>query len=150
MDAREYLSQLKTLKTKIRHKQEHLKKIDMLSIGGGANDGERVQTSKSLSAPYENMAIQIADLRRDIARLETNYHILWEEIENTIYEIEKTKQLKKVREKWLYIEVMRRKWVTGNSLEEISVDVYKSFDYVRHIYWNGMKAVQEVLDERDK
>lgn len=148
MDAREYLSQVKSLRSKINHKRKQLidKKYNTVMGGTMTGDAERVQRSPSLSAPYEDKIIEIADLTRQIEQDILSYQLVLNEIVDTIHKIDETVELSNVKDKSVYMDVLYDKWIEGKSLEQISVMSYRSFDHIRHIYWNGMKAVQEVLD----
>ena len=138
MTAKEYLSQVGVLNSKINHKLKQLDDLKILATctGGGGNDGVRVQTS----ARGDKLASAVGnyvDLERDIEHDVASYVAFKGKIIAEIYDIEAGDNTK------LFIDILMMRYIEFKRLEEIAVKTNLSYDYIRHQHGYALMAFQK-------
>lgn len=144
MTAREYLSQLTILETKIRQRQlqkEELRK-KMLSPGRAAEDGSRVQKSRTDRMAEREHAYE--KIQKDVDRSINKYMTEKNRIIRQIHELKSER----------YIRVLFLRYVpdqTGKtkSLEQIADIMTKpngrnySVEHIRNLHWKALKEFEK-------
>ena len=98
--------------------------------------GERVQTSRNGDGAF-SLVDEAVDLEREFVSDYCDYVRRWKETEDFIYHLKDHGQIK----------VILERYIDEKSLASIAEDWGKSFERVRCLHWQGMKKLQELLDE---
>lgn len=126
MKVKEYLQRLQRLDTVINQK---IKEIDTLrttstSVGSIDYSRERVQTSSDNNALYVKAISRIYDLEEEINKEIDQFVDEKHKIISQIHCLENSK----------YIEILYKHYVEFKKLEEISVELNYSYQYVRKLH----------------
>jgi len=129
--AKEYLLQLQWLDNAIKQKNEELKDLQrqVKGIKGIDYSKERVQSSPSAEAPFENPVSRIIDLEAEINNEIMAFVSKKHKIINQIQDLKNND----------YSSLLYDRYVKYKSLERICVDMNFSYDYIRHMHGYALK-----------
>lgn len=131
MNAKEYLQQLQKadliINQKIQEKTDLLAKLS--SIRGINYSKERVQVSFQREAPYTASISKIVDLENEIECLICDYANLKHKIISEIQELSNRK----------YMDILYKRYIEDKSLEQISIEMNYSYDYIRHTHRHALQ-----------
>ena len=135
MTAKEYLNQIKSLKLSISYKRDEITQMydEILSVSGIDYSKDRVDTSTQAGAAFERTANLIADREKEL-------HELVERMELTRIRIEK--QIEAMEDE-TYKMILRRRYVQEWQLYDIAKDLNYSYDWIRHVHADALKAFDE-------
>ncbi|MEY8428443.1 hypothetical protein AALA00_12140 [Lachnospiraceae bacterium 46-15] len=138
MKAKEYLQQLRRLDTVINQKIKELEDLRIKVKGVGSLDysKERVQTSPSGDAPFENIFGRIVDLEAEINREIDTFIVEKHEIINQIQVLKNSK----------YIEVLYKHYVEFKRLEVVAVEMNFTYQYVVELHGCALKEFQTTYE----
>ena len=133
MKAKEYLGNLRTLKTKLDQKQTQLVELAMArgNIGSFDYSTERVQSSGS-GNQVENDAIKLLMLESKIRDDIIEYEL---EKDKTIREIHRLKNHE-------HINLLFKRYVEFKRLEEIAVEMNYTYQYVRELHGHALQEFE--------
>ncbi len=131
MTAKEYLQQLHKADVVINQRVQEKADIRarLFSIGSFDYTKERVQMSLPTSAGYEREIEKLNDLENEIDRLIDAYVNLKHKIIGEIHGLKN----------WKHIEILYKKYVEGKRLEEISIEMDYTFQYVVLLHGYALK-----------
>ena len=131
MTVKEYLSGLRLLNIKIKHKLQEAEELRALAFGTASinSDSERVQTSPSGDGRQMSMVNRYVDLEAEIQTLVDKYVVMKDEIINRIHQLEDAR----------YVEVLFKRYVEYKSLLRISKEMKYDYDYVRYLHRKALK-----------
>ena len=134
MTAKEYLSGLRLLNIKIKHKLQEAEELRALAFGTASlnSDSERVQTSPSGDGRQMSMVNHYVDLEAEIQTLVDKYVVMKDEIINRIHQLEDAR----------YVEVLFKRYVEYKSLLRISKEMKYDYDYIRHLHRQALKIFE--------
>lgn len=136
MTAKEYLQQLH--KADVIINQRIQEKADLRarlsSIGSFNYSKERVQTSLSGSASYEQQIARIIDLETEIDHLIDDYVDLKHKIIGEIHDMNNADQIK----------VLYKRYVLGEKFEQIAVDLNFSIRNVYKVHGYALQEFQKI------
>lgn len=139
MTAKEYLQQLHKMDVFIN--QRNQEKADLRarlsSIGSIDYTKERVQTSLSGGASYEQQIIRIIDLENEIDSLINDYVDLKHKIISEIHDLNNTDQIK----------VLYKRYVLGEKFEQIAIDLNFSIRNVYKVHGYALQEFQRIYPQ---
>ncbi|CDX03449.1 RNA polymerase sigma factor, region 3/4 [Desulfitobacterium hafniense] len=136
MKAKEYLSQAIRLDHRISSRLEQLENLKALAMRVTTNlTQEKVSGGRNIRGPFENTMAKIIDLEKEI-NLEVDQFIeLKQEIMDTICQVEDVNcQL-----------VLEKRYISGKSWGDISLELGYSQDWIFKIHRRGLKEISRIL-----
>ena len=133
MTAKEYLSGLRLLNIKIKHKLQEAEELRSLAFGTASlnSDSERVQTSPSGDGRQIILVNRYVDLEAEIQALVDKYVVMKDEIINRIHQLEDAR----------YVEVLFKRYVEGKTMRQIAEEM--DYEYTS-IYKIRKRAIAEL------
>lgn len=141
MSAKEYLNRVRVLNVVINNRFMQLRELEEMktAIGSPMRD-DPVQTSKSGEAPYVRMAESIADLEQEIRELIYRYTLEKSKIIAEIGALTRPE----------YVELLMRRYVRFERLEQIAYELSYSYDHTRKMHGAALRAFEELFPESRK
>ena len=135
MTVKEYLNQIRSLKYSIAYKRDEVAQMydEILSVSGIDYSKPRVDTSSQADAAFERTANLIADREKEL-------HELVERMETTRRQIEA--QIEALEDE-TYKAILLRRYVQGWRLYDIAKDMNYSYDWIRHVHADALRAFDE-------
>ena len=131
--AKEYLRQLKAMDIKIHQRQKQVEELRALAFGcGGRNNGERVQTSRSVDTMEKNI-VKYVDIERECDKAIDDYI----DFKNII--ISKIQALSDCR----HVEVLYKRYVEYKSFGKIAREMKYSYDSIVHLHGGALREFEE-------
>jgi len=139
MDANRYLSQIAMIQKKIKQKRKRLKDLREAStaVGGFATDNVKVMSSTNTKSRVERDAVSIADLSAEIIADIVNLETLKCKLEDDIHDLEDVR----------FVDVLDRRYIQGQRIEKIAVEMNYSYDYIRQIKKQALSEFERVHPE---
>lgn len=137
MTAKAYLMQVRKARAKIEQMKEQLEELRAASGIPVQPDGERVLSSPAQGG-CADIAVRVVQLEHDLE------HKLIEFYELRIRMLE---LIHSISGSWQYIDILYRRYIKGESFEEISVAIGYTFRHITRLHGEALKAFQEVLDK---
>ena len=130
MTAKEYLSQVRNLRKRIKHNEELIMEIDdmMTSIGAIRYDKDMIQSSPR-NDQIDNALIKKEALETQIWKDISEYMSLSVLIENQIANMKPE----------IYSDVLRMRYVKGLSLKRISKELVYSYSRIRTVHGYALR-----------
>ncbi len=135
MKATEFLSNIRKLEIKINQKRQQLEEMKRIPIQGRM-DRERVQGSSS-GSDTEKRVLEYMELEKKIENDILRYQKEKDRIIDAIHSVNNSR----------YMAILHAKWIDGDSLEQISVEMGYSFDTIRKYYSRAMRAIQQEIEK---
>lgn len=134
MNAQRYLQQIKILDTKIKQKEDQYFEIYNAATNAGEIrfDKELVQTTRT-GDRTEKLVIKYSQLEKEISEQKLKFHEIKNRIINEIQELSDDR----------YINILYKRYVEYKNYEVISKEMRYSFDYVKELHRNSIKAFEE-------
>lgn len=134
MNAQRYLQQIKILDTKIKQKEDQYFEIYNAATNAGVirYDKELVQTTRT-GDRTEKLVIKYSQLEKEISEQKLKFHEIKNRIINEIQELSDDR----------YINILYKRYVEYKNYEVISKEMRYSFDYVKELHRNSIKAFEE-------
>ena len=135
--AKEYLWRVRNAARELKRLEEEYKQArnDILHIKGISYDGDRVSGGK-----IGDLSDAIAALEGYAQRLNTK----WDELINLR---ETAKKLIDVLNDWRYREVLKRRYLCGQTLERIAVDLCFDYRWVKRLHGRAIVEFQKLTPE---
>ncbi len=132
MNAREYLEQLQKMDIAINQNIAWLYELKNIrkELKGVNYTSQKVKTSKSNRADFEKTLLIIMDMEQNINDSIDKFVDQKNEIIKQIQSLDNHK----------YVQVLYKKYVEYKRLEEIAIEMYYSYQYIKEIH---KKALQE-------
>ena len=132
MNAREYLEQLQKMDVAINQNIAWLYELKNIrkELKGVNYTSQKVKTSKSNRADFEKTLLIIMDMEQNINDSIDKFVDQKNEIIKQIQSLDNHK----------YVQVLYKKYVEYKRLEEIAIEMYYSYQYIKEIH---KKALQE-------
>lgn len=132
MKAERYLDRVRMIDAMIGNKRrEHQRWVDAAEGLGGVASGDRVQSTRNLHRGADAIGNYI-DLEAEIKALES-------EKQNIIRTLERLPSVE--------YDILHKLYVQDYSMKDVSYQYKKSYDWVRLKKRNGLRLLQEILDE---
>jgi HPt (histidine-containing phosphotransfer) domain-containing protein len=141
MKAKEYLSQAIRLDHRISSRLEQLENLKALAMRVTSNlTQEKVSGGRNIRGPFENTMAKIIDLEKEINQEVDQFIELKQEIMDTICQVEDVNcQL-----------VLEKRYISGKSWGDISLELGYSRSGVFRIHGEGLKEINEILKKWTK
>lgn len=141
MKAKEYLSQAIRLDHRISSRLEQLENLKALAMRVTSNlTQEKVSGGRNIRGPFENTMAKIIDLEKEINQEVDQFIELKQEIMDTICQVEDVNcQL-----------VLEKRYISGKSWGDISLELGYSPDGVFKIHRRGLKEIGGILKTGSK
>ena len=135
MKAKEYLRQVELMNIKIDTKIKQLEELKILATCTGAINAkpDKIQSSPC-GDKMENAVAKYVDLEREINNQIDAYVNKKQIILGKIYQLEAGEQT------LLYVQVLVKRYIEFKSLEQIAVELDRSYTYVRHIHGEALSC----------
>jgi hypothetical protein len=135
MRAKEYLGQVRLMNIKIDTKIKQLEELKILATCTGTINAkpDKIQSSPC-GDKMENAVAKYVDLEREINNQIDAYVDKKQVIVEQIHELNAGEQT------LLYMQILIKRYVEFKSLEEIAVDLDRSYAYVRHIHGEALSC----------
>lgn len=140
MTAKQYLKQLQKLDILIRQKKEEVQQLreSLTSIGAINVSGERVMGGLvDPNAHYVDQILKINELEKIIGYEINNFTQFKHTIINQIQSLSNCN----------YIEVLYKRYVQFQSLEQIAVDLNYSYQYIRVMHGCALQNFQQTFNK---
>ena len=141
MKAKEYLSQAIRFDHRISSRLEQLENLKALAMRVTSNlTQEKVSGGRNMRGPFENTMAKIIDLEKEINQEVDRFIELKQEIMDTIYQVEDVNcQL-----------VLEKRYVSGKTWGDISLELGYSQDWIFKIHRRGLKEISRILKKDSK
>ena len=137
MDARQYLSQLKRLRSMIENKRAEIEQWKAVAYGITPQaSGERVQSSgrgDRMETAVCNYATIEAELEKDIAR----YGKIMLEVISVIEQLEDP-----------YYSIIHKHYIENKKFYQVAEEVLYSYQYTTEMHRTALGMVQRIIDKR--
>lgn len=143
MTAKQYLSGLKALNSKIAQKLQEAQELRALAFGVGslASDNERVQSSPSGDGRQITLANRYLDLETEINRLVDIYVDRKDRIINEIHQLEDAR----------YIEILFKRYVEFKPLTKVAKEMHYTYKWTCDLHGRSLTSFgKTVLNNRNK
>ena len=136
MKAKEYLSQAIRFDHRISSRLEQLENLKALAMRVTSNlTQEKVSGGRNMRGPFENTMAKIIDLEKEINQEVDQFIELKQEIMDTICQVEDVNcQL-----------VLEKRYISGKSWGDISLELGYSQDWIFKIHRRGLKEISGIL-----
>ena len=133
MTAEEYLEQVKKIDAIILNKLKEYKRWVAVADGmGGFSVSDRVQTTRNLHRGADAI-VEYIDLEREINELKRQKN----EVIGTLQQLPYNEYI-----------VLYKLYVDDYMLKELPDELYRSYDWCKKKKSNGLKLLQDILDEK--
>ena len=136
MTAKSYLMQVRKARVKIEQMKRELTELRAASGIPVQPDGERVLSSPAQGG-CADIAVRVVHLEHEIEHRLVEFYELRSRIVEMIHNIGS----------YQYIDILYRRYVQGESFEEISVAIRYTFRHPTRLHGEALRAFQEVLDK---
>ena len=135
MKAKEYLRQVELMNIKIDTKIKQLEELKILATCTGAINAkpDKIQ-SNPCGDKMENAVAKYVDLEREINNQIDAYVDKKQFIVSQIHELNAGEQT------LLYVQILVKRYIDFKSLEQIAVELDRSYAYVRHIHGEALSC----------
>lgn len=133
MTKKEYLLQYRSIDSEIKSYDNEIKKLRELSYktSGGNMDGMPHSVNGKTEASYTNIVEKIIDMERDRNKKIADLLILKLHIETAIMQVEDLR----------YRTLLRDKYINGITLEQIAVNMDKSWRHIARMHGQALKKI---------
>ena len=135
--AKMYLNRVRSLSICINSRIRQLEELSTMKTSIGSRTDEPVQTSKSGEAPYARVVEQIAELESETNSLVTSYGELKSKIISEIGSLDDP----------VHVELLMRRYVDYERFEKIAYKMSYSYDYIRRLHGQALKAFEDKYPE---
>ena len=139
MRAKEYLSQLRRLRSMYENKRARREFLYSLvkSAGVAGLKEDIIQTSQNLSK-NEDITIECMQLSDEIDRMLTALRVKAQEIEKEIGEIDNSN----------YTELLSKRYILGMDLVDIAKEMDYTYDWTRKMHGRALQLFEQVHSEK--
>ena len=135
MDAKEYLLQVGERKEQILEKEEYIEWLrESLGLAGIDYDRDKIQTSAD-GDKFANTFAKIFKAEEDLKRMKE---------ELVLFSVQVIDMIQKLPEK-KHRDILKHVYLDGMKLKECADSVGYSYDYVRELHSEGLKAFGEIF-----
>ena len=136
MTAKSYLMQVRKARVKIEQLKRERTELRAASGVPVQPDGDRVLSSPAQGG-CADIAVRVVHLEHEIEHRLVEFYELRSRIVEMIHNIGS----------YQYIDILYRRYVQGESFEEISVAIGYTFRHTTRLHGEALRAFQEVLDK---
>ena len=142
MNAREYLEQLQKMDIAINQNIAWLYELKNIrkELKGVNYTSQKVKTSKSNRADFEKTLLIIMDMEQNINDSIDKFVDQKNEIIKQIQSLDNHK----------YVQVLYKKYVEYKRLEEIAIEMYYSYQYIKEIHKKALKEFKKNIPKHTK
>lgn len=139
MTAKEYLNQIQVMRHKVEEKKRQLEELRELATAIGSFDYSK---DKIVSSPtgdtLEKKVIKVADKQTEYVQEIVKYLSIKERIVEEINLVENE----------TYRMLLIKRYAEGKRLEEISVEMCMTYEWVRHLHGMALQEFERIRKER--
>ena len=136
MNSREYLSQIRKLKTRIDILAREIEELDTIGVGGIDYAKDRVQVSPSSGAAFERNVDMIADKEQHLKELLAELVETRERIVRQITAMEDDR----------YMNVLYKHYVELKSIWQIAYEMHYSYNHIIKLHAQALDAFKEDVE----
>lgn len=136
MNSREYLSQIRKLKTRIDILAQEIHELDTIGVGGIDYARDRVQTSPSAGAAFERNVDMIADKEQHLKELLAELVETRERIVRQITAMEDDR----------YMNVLYKHYVELKSIGRVAYEMHYSYNHIIKLHAQALDAFEEDVE----
>lgn len=139
MTPKEYLSQIRCLDEKLKHRKQQIEEIRTKCVGISGIDYSKDKVQTSPDNGQERLIVKYLDLVKELEADLLTFRIKQTTIIREIEELSDEK----------YIRLLYARYVQYKSLEQIAVEMNYSFHWIRHVHGEALEQFRkEVMELR--